>query len=156
MRDKVLTAWKTEQQQERAMENASAIIGRVAGGATLEAVADELGDAAVLTTSEPVRRGDNPALAGLTGEALAKLFELGEGEVANEAIAVSGGGVIIRNDAITPAEKPDSLDDLKNEIARQQRNDMLVQYEQALRSRYPVQIDEAALSALAVALSPEQ
>ena len=157
VRQRVLDAWKVERRQERAMADAAAILGRLASdGATLEELAGELGDEAVLTTSEPLRRADNPAMAGLSPDALAMLFRLDAGEVAGEAIEVPGGAIIIRNDEIIAADPPEDLDELRGEIADQQRNDLLVQYEQALRHRFPVQIDQAALQALAAALSPEQ
>ncbi|MCB1970884.1 MAG: peptidyl-prolyl cis-trans isomerase [Geminicoccaceae bacterium] len=154
--DKVLAAWKAGQQQKRAMEDAALIVERLHAGATLEAIAAEKGDAATLVDIEPVKRNADPAAAGINAEVLATLFELEQGTASTKPIDVGDGAVIVREDEVIPAAEPESLDPLKEELRMQEQNDLLVQYEQALRHRYPVQINEAALRALATALSPTQ
>jgi len=47
-----------------------------------------------------------------------------------------------------------AIDGLRTSMAREMRGDLLLQYEQALRRRFPVEIDEGALRALANSMEP--
>ena len=156
VREDVIAAWKETQQLEKAKEQASALLERVKTGATFEDLAEELGDAASLVGGEPVKRAESGAGPGFSPETIAELFNLGEGGNSNEVFEVPGGAALLRADALIEAEQPESLDTIKQEILRDMRSDLMVQYEQSLRGRYEVQINSGAMQALAAALDPDQ
>ena len=155
VRDRLVDDWRREERQKASRATAESLLERVATGATLEALAEEQGEAATLVTSDPLLRTANGASAGLDQQAVAKLFELDAGSVADEVIEVPGGAALLRNDEIIDAEPAESLAGIEGQVRRDMRSDLLVQYEQALRARYPVQVHDAALQALAEALDPQ-
>ena len=156
VRDRLTEAWTVNARQEAARTEATALLERTAGGATLEALAEEGGDAVTLVTATSLRRGGSGALDGLNRAAVAAIFALEKGgDLGTEPIDVGGGSALLRLDEVIEAEPPESLDTLRQQIAGDVRGDLLNQYEQALRGKYSIQVNEEALQALALALDPE-
>jgi len=152
-RDDVLAAWRDDQQSAAAVELAESIRQQVAGGATLEELAQRHGDLVRLTTTDPLLRSDTGSMFGLDNAAVSAIFDVAAGAVVEGTFDVPAGSVILRTDEIIDAELPDDLDAVSREVGQQMRNDLLAQYEANLRRRYHVEINERALAAFA---SPDQ
>jgi peptidyl-prolyl cis-trans isomerase D len=147
VRDQVLAAWEGEERRRRAEEAAKALAEKVKGGADFAVAASEAG--ASLKTTAPLKRTDAAAEAGLPPEATGKIFALKPGEVA-VAPAESGFAVLRLKEVIpaVPAADAEGLKSVEAELQRAIANDTVASYQNALRRRYPVEIDRNALQTL--------
>jgi peptidyl-prolyl cis-trans isomerase D len=147
VREQVLNAWQGEERRRRAEEAAKALAEKVKGGADLTAAATEAGSA--VKTTQPLKRTDAAADAGLPPEATGRLFELKPGEV---AVAPAGDGfAVLRLKEIVPAVPAADAEGLKSveaELSRALGSDLVASYQNALRKRHPVEIDQEALQTL--------
>jgi peptidyl-prolyl cis-trans isomerase D len=147
VREQVLNAWQGEERRRRAEEAAKALAEKVKGGADLAASATEAGSA--VKTTQPLKRTDAAADAGLPPEATGRLFELKPGEV---AVAPAGDGfAVLRLKEIVPAVPAADAEGLKSveaELSRALGSDLVASYQNALRKRHPVEIDQEALQTL--------
>ncbi len=147
VRDEVVALWRQREQDAAAAARVDRIMTDARAGRTLEAIASELGDEVTLRDFEPVRRSADGAAAGLTPEAVATLFATEAGELAREPVPVVEGQAILRTDTVNVPDAAAAsavATDTEAGIA----NDILVQYEAALRGRYPVEINNAAIASL--------
>jgi peptidyl-prolyl cis-trans isomerase D len=147
VRDEVVALWRQREQDSLAAERVEEIMANARAGRTLEAIAADLGDEVVLRSFEPLRRTADGAAAGLTPEAVAALFDTKAGELIREPVPTVEGKAMLRTDTVTVPDASAAAEvaaELKAGIA----NDILVQYEAALRGRYPVQVNNAALASL--------
>jgi peptidyl-prolyl cis-trans isomerase D len=147
VRDEVVALWRQREQDSLAAERVEEIMANARAGRTLEAIAADLGDEVVLRSFEPLRRTADGAAAGLTPEAVAALFDTKAGELVREPVPTVEGKAMLRTDTVTVPDASAAAEvaaELKAGIA----NDILVQYEAALRGRYPVQVNNAALASL--------
>ncbi len=142
VREAVAAAWQAQQIADGAQELANRLVDRVASGATLAGAAAELDLVADL--SEPVLRtgeGDDlpPALIDL-------MFE---GDVGDISVSPDSEGVVVgRLAEIVPATGATALVGLRNDLTRDVAIDIQTQLTAALRERYKVDIDRAALGGL--------
>ncbi|MCB2052922.1 MAG: peptidyl-prolyl cis-trans isomerase [Geminicoccaceae bacterium] len=158
VRDEVAAAWIAEQRTQTAMEKAEALLARAREGMTPAALVAEDPATLELETTEPIVRGARGNPAGLSPEAVDALFATPEGAFADRPFATAGGAVVLRTaeviEAGTEGADATAIDGLRTSMAREMRGDLLLQYEQALRRRFPVEIDEGALRALANSMEP--
>jgi peptidyl-prolyl cis-trans isomerase D len=134
---------------ERAKEMASQstkLVERLKGGESFDAVARSLG--AKVRRTPPVKRTATPPPEGMTAVALQEAFRLAEGAAGSAPTADAKSRVIFRVADITPAPdpKPEDLDALKEDVAKQMRLDILAQYIGGLRTRYGGSYNEKALA----------
>lgn len=146
VKDDVAALWRKEAQQREATERVDEILLDARSGRTLEALAAELGPAVALRPFGPIGRSADGSDAGLTPEAVQTLFATDKGNLAMEPVETRTGSAILRTDTITipQGDQPE----LRQQLDRAVRNDILIQYETALRRRYPVEINEAAIATL--------
>ncbi len=152
VRDEVAELWHQETRQRLATERAGEIMLDARAGKTLEALAAELGPAVTLRQLGPLGRFADGSEAGLTRQAVEALFATNKGELAREPVATETGSAILRTDSVTVPESVPP--ELRDQLDRAVRNDILIQYEAALRRRYPVEINEAAIATLFPADEP--
>jgi peptidyl-prolyl cis-trans isomerase D len=147
VRDKVLAAWEGEERRHRAEEAANALAEKVKGGADFAVAASEAGGS--LKTTQPLKRTDAAAEAGLPPEATGKIFALKQGDV-TVAPAENGFAVLRLKEVVpaVPAADPQGLKSVEAELQRAVANDTVVSFQNALRRRYPVEIDRDALQTL--------
>ncbi|MEZ5905847.1 MAG: peptidyl-prolyl cis-trans isomerase [Geminicoccaceae bacterium] len=146
VRDEVAARWQQEARQRLATERVQEIMTEARSGRTLETVAAGLGDAVTLRQFGPIDRAADGSAAGLTPAAVAALFATDKGNIDKEPVATRTGSAILRTDAITVPEGDQP--ELRQELTDAMRNDVLIQYEAALRRRYPVEVNEAAIASL--------
>ena len=150
VRDEVAAAWEAERRRELARERAEELLAQAAeAGRPL----DELAAAAGLTIRniQPIRRIDSGAQQGLNPEVIGALFDTEPGHVANRVVPVGDGFAVVATNEVLPADPAadaEGVERLRAELAADMRDDLLSQYEAALRARHPVDINAQALSTL--------
>jgi peptidyl-prolyl cis-trans isomerase D len=147
VRDEVAELWYEREQDRAAAERVEAIMLDARTGRTLEALAAELGGEVILRSTEPVTRSSNGLEVGLSPEAVAAMFDTREGELAREPVATEEGQAILRTDRVIvpPVSEAQAIAD---QLRTAMRNDLLAQYEAALRNRYAVEVNNAAIGTL--------
>ena len=144
-RTNVLNDWLEAERQTAARALATNLLGQIQEGRALDALAEEHGEVVSIKDIQPLLRSDSGAMSGISREAVAALFDTEEGKFASEPVAVGNGFALIRNDEIIAAAKEgDAIVDAE-EIAVARRNDILSEYEQSLRVRYPISVNQRAL-----------
>ncbi|MBK1668363.1 hypothetical protein CKO28_09985 [Rhodovibrio sodomensis] len=145
VRDQVLSAWRADQRAQQAQKTAKHIASKISEGATLAQFADDRGLS--VQTTQPLTRGDNRQ-AGPVGRALAgKLFGI---EVGGAVTAGVQNGVAVAQlkqvQAANPAENPDAVAQLRDQVRQGLRSDVLAEFANALRTRYDVQVNQQLLN----------
>jgi peptidyl-prolyl cis-trans isomerase D len=147
VQDQVLAEWQAERRQEHTREVAEALAEKLRHGGDFARLAADARTA--VKTGKPVLRDQAGEDVGLPATATAKLFQLKPDEVAVEP--VDNGFAVLRLKEIVPAvpsSDPEGMKSIKTELQRSLENEAAAQYRNALRSRYPVAIDRAAVDAL--------
>jgi peptidyl-prolyl cis-trans isomerase D len=148
IRDKVTRAWQDSERQARLAKLAQDMAAAIGKGQTLGDVAGMHG--LKTFTTRPLSR-DN-ASDGLSPLVTAKLFGAKLGQAVSGPAQGDGGGEIVA--VVTQILPPDPANETRQkaaiaaEIQQSARSDLLSQFEQALRRRYPVSVDRAALNRL--------
>jgi peptidyl-prolyl cis-trans isomerase D len=145
VKDKVAEMWKTEKRHEALDAKAKELAAKVGGDKTLDAVAKEAG----LTASPTQPFSKSGAEAGIPPALAARLFAAKPGEVVTVADA-TGAWIGQLKDVEQPEAKPgeQGYDQLAKQLRDGMRNDLLAEYDRALRGRYPVEIHQDELHRL--------
>lgn len=146
-RDRILAAWRAEQQRRAAEALAETLLERLRSGEAFETVAATPG--VRRERVGPVRRSDDGARSGLGGDPIRAAFAREEGELLPEVAELPTGAAVVRVAEVRPAPEPDeaALAAIERELREAWEGDLLAQLEAALRRRYPVEIDQGALAA---------
>ncbi len=147
IRNRLVEDWKHEQRRDNAQSKAGQLRNRASEGATLSGLSSS--DLSLqLRQVEDVERFGGAAGAELSSQAVEIIFQTENGAIAEDVVFLSNAAAVIRVDAINEPEvdelAPVVLEQLQNEMA----GDFLAQYEQALRRRYPVNINQAGLAVI--------
>ncbi len=145
--DELTALWRAREQDKAAAARVEEIMADARAGRTLEAIATALGGEVILRSFTPVRRSADGAAEGLTPEAVAALFRTAAGELVTEPVPTREGKAILRTDAVVVPDAAAAAE-VASEVQAGIANDLLAQYEAALRARYPVQLNNAALATL--------
>jgi peptidyl-prolyl cis-trans isomerase D len=148
-REQVTGDWRASRRREVAKERATDLRQQLADGADLATLAED--PAISVLELQGLRRADTGASGGIGREAIQALFTAAPGQVAAEVVPASAGSAVILVDALHPADPAadtGQLATLRDELTRQMQADVLAQYENELRRRYPVQLNSGALSTL--------
>ncbi|HVJ51211.1 MAG TPA: peptidyl-prolyl cis-trans isomerase [Aliidongia sp.] len=147
VKDQVKTAWLKEQQTTKLAEQAKALVEAVKPDATLAqlAAARKL----ELKTTKPFDRANARNDAPLPPELVATLFTLQPGAAAN---AAGQGGQYVAQlkeiKAADPATDTNGVDQIAQQLDQEAKNEALLEFDQALRQRYSVEIRQAVLDRL--------
>jgi peptidyl-prolyl cis-trans isomerase D len=147
VRDALAAAWTAEQRRSLAQQKAESLLARTGEVASLEQLAAEAGSAVTAVT--PIRRDDRGTQQGINPAMVQALFTTEPGEVASEVVATGTGFAIVATDNVVeadPAADPNAIAQLRSQLEAETRNDVLTQFEAALRRDYPVEIDGAAIN----------
>ena len=148
VRDVLATAWKKEQQAERAKARAEELRAKVTDATALDAVAAAEQGVQKIDVG-PLKRDDQGYLFTLTPEAVKLMFETPAGSTVSRAVpALDGSAVLVVDEVIASEPETAARDQARTALADDMRSDVLAQYEAALRQRYPVQIDQGQLASL--------
>jgi peptidyl-prolyl cis-trans isomerase D len=145
VREQVVEGWRQEKRRELAEARANELLGSLNEGVSLEGVAERAG--VELTPIQPVKRdARNPSPA-----AVRALFAADAGDFADQVVSVGDDFALVATDEVigaNPADEPQAVEELRNELEAEMRNDLLSQFQTALRADYAVEIDVAELNRL--------
>lgn len=147
VREDVVALYEDGQRRDGARAKAESIRTRLQEAASLESIADDEG--LTIDVIEPVKRADSGADAGVNRAAVAALFQTDIGAVADDVIEIEDGVLVIATDeVIEAADDEGAREQLKVELQRQVRSDLLEQFGDALQDIHPIEINETALQRL--------
>jgi len=141
VRDKATAAWQAQQRSQALAALAKQIVDQVNGGQSLKAIAAR--HRLVVSSTGPVlRTGGGKVPPALVGQ----LFALKPDAA---AAAPDGSGYAVAElTAIRPADPTKdkaTFDTLAHQLAQQMQSEFLGEFSQALRARYPVEINKTNL-----------
>jgi parvulin-like peptidyl-prolyl isomerase len=96
-----------------------------------------------------IKRDDRGTQQGINPAMVQALFATEPGKVASEVVATGTGFAMVATDEVVeadPSADPNALAQLRTQLEAETRNDVLAQFEAALRRDYPVEIDGAAIN----------
>ena len=140
VRDQAVAGWQDDKRAKLAAERAQDIAAKLKQGseAAAQDVASQSGASFAMTT--PFTR-DARSVEGLPGDLVRKLFEVKPGETVTGATADSQ--VVARLKEIIPADPAASdatLATVESTVAQGLESDIMAQFGNALRNRYPVEV----------------
>ena len=145
VKEQAVAAWQAEKRREKVAHTATELAAAVKPDARLAAVAAEKG--LKVTTALPLRR--RPGRDDTTSPALvAKLFAAKTGEVVTAADAA--GSYVAQLDEVQTPEAPSgsATAEVSRDLDQGMRTDLAVEFTQALRARFPVEIRREAFDRL--------
>ncbi|MGI9486844.1 MAG: SurA N-terminal domain-containing protein [Geminicoccaceae bacterium] len=149
VRDEVVALHEEQQRREGAKAKAEDIRTKLQEAASIETIADDT--SLTIEVIEPLTRAADGADSGVNRAAIEALFRTDAGAVADQVIETEDGVLVIAVDEIlekTGSDDAEARDQLKAELERQVRADLLDQFGRALQDAYPIEINEAALTRL--------
>jgi peptidyl-prolyl cis-trans isomerase D len=147
VRDALAAAWQAERRSDLARQRAETLLSRTSEVASLEQLAEGL----PVTAITPIKRDARGTAQGLSPAIVQALFATEPGTVASQVVPTATGFAIVATDEVieaNPSADPDALARLRTELEAETRNDLLSQFEAALRRDYPVEIDPATINRL--------
>lgn len=146
VREQVIAGWQDDKRAERAAAKAGEIAGKLKQGAEAAAqdVAAQSGAAFAMTV--PFAR-DARSVEGLPPDLIRKLFDAKPGEVVTGASA--DAQIVARLKEVIPADPaaPDAtVATVESTVAQGMESDIMTQFGNALRSRYPVEIHQSRIN----------
>ncbi len=147
VRDKVVAAWKEDQQAKAAEKEAEAIIKELRNGKDFSSVASQKG--VKITTTKPFTREGKTVAGDLPVSLVNALFKAKLGDFATAR--GKGAALIARLKEIQvadPAADKDGYTKFAEQINNSFRNDILFQLLAALRQRYPVKVNTQVVDQL--------
>jgi peptidyl-prolyl cis-trans isomerase D len=142
VKDKAITAWQEEQKRAAVTKQADALAAAVKPDMPVAKIAADQG--LTVTTLPPLMRGGDPG--AVPPELIAKLFAAKPGEVVGASDA--SGAYVAQLKEIQAAENPPpdaAIAALSQQLANQDRAEIIGAFIQSLRDRYPVHINRDAL-----------
>ena len=143
--DKAVSLWQADQKKDELKKLADQIVDEVKGGKSLKDAAASR-KLAVTTTPALQRTGGDPSIPPAL---VAAIFGAKQGEaVSAEAGDTYAVAQVQSIEPADPAKDPAAVKQLSDFLANSMRNDMLGSFDQALRSHFPVEINQANLDRL--------
>ena len=149
VRDEAVEVWEEQQRRAGAKAKAEEFLTKLQETASLDTLAAE--DDVTVEIIEPLKRSADGADIGINRAAVQALFETEEGKFVDEVIEAEDGVIVLANEEIidkAPGDDREGFDQLKSELVRQARADVLDQFGNALRDSHPIEIDDQALARL--------
>ncbi|MDH3658557.1 MAG: SurA N-terminal domain-containing protein [Alphaproteobacteria bacterium] len=149
VRDEVVALYEDQQRREGAKTRAEEIRAKLQEAASFETIAADAG--LLIETIEPIKRSASGADSGLNRAAIDILFATDAGAIADQVIETEDGVQVLAVDEIiekAPSDDAEARDQLKAELERQVRSDLLDQFGRALQDVHSIEINEAALARL--------
>ncbi|MGH6995250.1 MAG: peptidylprolyl isomerase, partial [Stellaceae bacterium] len=141
VRNQVATLWQAQQRSDALVTLAKQIADEVNAGQSLKAVAAKR--KLVVSSTGPVMRSGNNKLSPAV---IGPLFTL---KLNTATFASSGDGYVIAQltaiQKANPATDKADVDALSHRLAQQMQTEFLGEFSQALRARYPVEINQTNL-----------
>jgi peptidyl-prolyl cis-trans isomerase D len=143
--DAAVSAWQADARQQALQKLADAITAEVNGGKSLADVAAE--HKLTVETTAPLKRSGNDPKVPPT--LVAKIFDAKQGAAVDEVGA--DNAIVAQLQSIEPADPAKdeaAVQQLQQQLGGVLQNDMMSQYDQALRKTFPVSVDRSSLDHL--------
>lgn len=144
VRDRVVTAWQAERRSEAAKTLASSLENSLKGGGDAAAVAAQA--KAEFAVGAPIIRNPTGETGRLSPSLIGNLFALKVGGVTSGRV---GDGYTVARlteiQAATPSDDSLGIETLGRQISDAMQGDILNQFSEALRARYPVTTNTGAI-----------
>ena len=147
VKDQVKTAWTNEQRTQKVADQAKALADQVKLDQPLAKLASA--QKLQLSTTKPFIRTNPANQAGIPGPVVAKLFDLAPGGVTTAA--TPDGEVVAQLkeiQAADPAADKDKVSALAGQLGQQVGDDVLNQFDHALRKLHPVSVQRDRIANL--------
>jgi peptidyl-prolyl cis-trans isomerase D len=142
VRDEIVAGWQTEQRRESAQARALAIVERIENGEPLAGIAAT--ESLATSDSKPfTRRGEGVESNLLTPVLVGDMFRLQPGQA---SMAETGDGFVVAELKSIQAAGPSDTGDMASQIGNQITGDILRQFDDALRQKFEVNVDPAAVA----------
>ena len=142
IRDDVAAAWLEEEKDAAAKARAEELFAQIKIGGNAEALAAVNG--LRFERTAPFTRGEPDMVLGITEAMAQEIFALNLGEA---MMAPSAGGYLIARlesiEAADPATDREAAEALRAQLREAIENDLMSQFQGALMSRYPVEVNRA-------------
>jgi peptidyl-prolyl cis-trans isomerase D len=146
VKTQAIAAWQAEQRAAAAKNQAATLAAAVPPGAELAKIATDKG--LVATTTQPLSRRPDAASHHLPAALVAKLFTAKAGDVVT-ADEPTTAYVAQLKEIQAPSSTPDAeAAKLADDLGNAERFDIVGQFTDSLKQRYPVQVERAALDRL--------
>ena len=139
-------AWQAEERRKLADAKVKEALDKATAGASLEAIAKELG--LEVRTTKAVTRFEADQGNYLTQPVVQELFKLQPGKT--QSVRTAEGSVLVRLKQIEPvdlAKDKDAMDRFGKQLDSMVANDLILQLIAALRTKFGVSVDDAAFAA---------
>jgi peptidyl-prolyl cis-trans isomerase D len=147
IRGEVVAAWQAEQRSQLAAKRAGEIEERLKAGSKPQDLASTIPGAKAGVTPPLTRAGRETG--GLPPGLVQRLFEMGQGEVATAP--TQDGQVVVRLAEVQsadPAAAETQVAQLRQSVQQAMAGDLLAQFTEALRQRYPVSVHQSTVDTL--------
>lgn len=141
VRDEVVAIWQQQRRRDAARERALNIVEKVESGTAIEAVAD--GEGLTVSESKPFDRSGTGAESEMvTPTLVSDIFRLEPGQA---TMADSPNGFVVASlKEIVPADG-ENVDELATSLGDALVSDVIVQFNNALRERLGVEVNQSAI-----------
>ncbi len=147
VRDMVVQAWRDEQRQQWADKAAETALERLTAGIPAATVAQEIGGE--LTTADAFGRDGEGAPADLADTVVQRVFDAeADATISARGRDASFVAKVLRIEAPDPVQDPEAMVKILDATTKSLRNDFVIQYAQALRTRYEVTVNNQVLEQL--------
>ncbi len=146
VREDVVALFEDQQRRNGAKERAEALLTKLQETASLDTLAAN--DGISIEEIPPLKRSSDGAEHGLNSAAVQALFETDAGKIVSSVVEVEDGVLVLANEEVLEKRRSDDqggFDQMKAELQRQMRADVLDQYGNGLRDTHPIEIDDGAL-----------
>jgi len=149
VRDEVVQVWEGQQRRAGAKARAEELLAKLKEAASMDTLAAD--DGITIEVIEPLKRSADGAEIGINRAAVQALFGTDAGNIVDEVVEAEDGVLVLLNEEIiekASSDDKDGFDQLKDELERQARTDVLDQFGNALRGNHPIEIDDDVLTQL--------
>ncbi|MGH7034386.1 MAG: peptidyl-prolyl cis-trans isomerase [Stellaceae bacterium] len=142
VRDKAVSLWQADQKKDELKKLADRMVEEVKGGKSLKDAAASR-KLAVTTTPSLQRTGGDPSVPPAL---VAAIFGAKKGDAVSAEAGDNYAVAQVQSiEPADPAKDPAAVKQLSDFLANAMRNDLLGSFDQALRSHFPVEINQANL-----------
>lgn len=149
VRDAVAEAWRGEARAEAATARAAEILERARGGEKLETLSIELGYPLKITSA--LTRNALGGDAQIDADLVSQAFALNIGGVAMGGTRANDGQALVELIEVKEADAAadeDAVDQMRQTVLASIAEDILAQYQSALRDEHPVEVHQRVIDAI--------
>ena len=149
VRDDVIAAWRRDAQAEAATAKGAEVLERARGGERLETLSIELGYPLKITSA--LTRNALGGDAGISADLVSTAFTLDVGGVAVGTTRANTGQALVELIEVKAANASDdeeAVNQMRETVLASIAEDILAQYQAALRDAYPVEVHQRVIDAI--------